>query len=129
MATPKNPLRICSWSRDPSCSTCLFYIVVNASWWPGACLKFVSDTLDTLEKTYRKEFLSLVGLIVGIKCVNALIRVTWQCCLIFLFFERFVQSWSWGKKTRPKTKWRKMQKYPNSFFSLFGFTDLTIFPF
>ena len=42
----------------------------------GACLKFVSDTLDTLEKTYRKEFLSLVGLIVGIKCVNALIRVT-----------------------------------------------------
>jgi hypothetical protein len=53
-----------------------FLIYSEALVTAGACLKFVSDTLDTLEKTYRKEFLSLVGLIVGIKCVNALIRVT-----------------------------------------------------
>ena len=27
MATLKNHRQVCSWSRDPSCSTCLFYIV------------------------------------------------------------------------------------------------------
>ena len=27
MATPKNHRRVCSWSRDPSRATCLFYIV------------------------------------------------------------------------------------------------------